>query len=197
MCPRYRSLYKLLCSLNGFLLFCFTSHKTTKLTNDENLEDLRRHRSLYKCQIKASCFYLERRLSEHEQNFKFPVGHDWAEITLSPSFEITTSQILCGGLENVTRTRILLRIVTIWYSNLPMRAKLSTFIHLLTLSFAVLSGIRELPNNSPTKFAKVTIIRCGWRPYSILDRMTAENCQIPYILFVLHMCIEQTSINLS
>jgi len=53
-----------------------------------------------------SCFYFWKGAYRRYQNFMFPVGHGWAEIIvpLSP-FEITTSQILCGGLENVTRTQ--------------------------------------------------------------------------------------------
>ena len=63
----------LLCLLNRFLLFYFMSHKITKLTNDENLEVLRRHRSLYKSD--KSCFYFWKAANRYDQNFKFPVGH--------------------------------------------------------------------------------------------------------------------------
>lgn len=31
-------------------LFCFVGHETTKLANEGNLEELKRHGSLYKCQ---------------------------------------------------------------------------------------------------------------------------------------------------
>jgi len=72
--------------------------------NEGNFEDLRKHWS-YKCQTSLTSIF-GRVLIGGIKSFMFPVGHGWAEIIvpLSP-FEITTSQILFGGLENVTRTQ--------------------------------------------------------------------------------------------